>query len=324
MSLAAIPWLENDWQRFLTNKKAGRVAHAMLLSGSRGLGKKQFSKAMTRTLLCSQPKDDGEACGNCHSCQLFAAGSHPDLTLIEPEEVGKAIKVDQIRDLIARQSLMTKVSAWKVVVIQPADSMNINAFNSLLKLLEEPQSNTALILLADNLHQLPITIRSRCQNIVMTMPTTEQAINWLQQQQPDTPVEAWPPLLKLASGAPLQALSLSTQQIDLSTLRVDFDALLTGQANPVILSEKWQQFDLLMLFHALQQQFAEQIQILLLENSDASPRKLKRLWSISDCIIDTIKLISASNNLNKTLLIEDFMVSVMHYANGGNSSRANR
>lgn len=315
MAILQYPWHKKAWQQLLQMHQAQRIPHAILLSGIKGLGKRVFADNLVASLLCLQQTEQFEACGKCHSCHLLAAGSHSDHTLITPEEAGKQIKVDQIRQLKASQTLMPKVSNAKTVLITHADQMNLSAYNSLLKLLEEPQPNSVLILISENSQQLPITIKSRCQNIAMAVPDHEQALLWLQEQESQHDSKAWQALLKLSQGAPLQALAIQEQGLaQTQIISKDIGLLMKGQANPVQMAASWQQFDLKSVMYQLQSLMQAKIESLLLAENNVSGLLIKQYWAISDCIIATIKLISSQNNLNKILLIEDFMVTVMQHA----------
>ena len=238
------PWQTKQWQIFCQQKSQQRLPHAIVLTGIDGLGKCALANQMVASVLCEQI-DAKEACGHCHSCQLFTAGSHPDHILIEPEELGKQIKIEQIRRLKDKQELTPTVAKWKTVIITPADSMNINANNSLLKLLEEPQANTLLILVSSKSYRLPITILSRCQKLALTAPETAIGVQWCQQQT-DMDKNTIDQLLSIAKGAPLKALQLlETDTLSIiKQLDADFNAVLQGNANPIHLTKEWQKHDL--------------------------------------------------------------------------------
>ncbi|MFW5450868.1 MAG: DNA polymerase III subunit delta' [Methylophagaceae bacterium] len=302
------PWLTTQWQLFVQQKIQERVPHAIILKGVEGLGKRSFADQMAASLLCGEAMT-AEACGHCHSCHLFQAKSHPDHIIIEPEEAGKQIKIEQIRRLKDKQELTSTVAKWKTVIISPADSMNINANNSLLKLLEEPQQNTLLILITARAELLPITIVSRCQKLTLSAPEPAVTTSWLQQQGAFSEREIQP-LLPLANGAPLKVMLMLEQDAATIIEQVgsDFNLLMSGDVNPVSLAKDWQQYDVLMVFNHLQNLIQRRI---VEERNESNSVKTKSYWYIYDCIIAAIKLISSSSNINKVLLIEQFMVSVM-------------
>ena len=202
-------WQQSQWQKVQQQRLAGKLPHAILLVGSEGLGKLDFAMQLANGLLCQSPDDTGHACGQCAACQIIAAGNHPDLYMLQAEERGKAIKVDEIRQLSNRLNLTSQFGGYKVAVIVDAHDMNINASNSLLKTLEEPASDAALILVSSNPQKLPITVRSRCQAVHFAVPDTQQSLNWLEAQGINNAAS----LLSLSHGAPLLAMSL--QQDDL-------------------------------------------------------------------------------------------------------------
>jgi len=199
------PWQSSQWQQIQSRLQQQRLAHGLLFHGRRGLGKKDFAHALAAAVLCQSPKQNAQACGQCASCKLLSAGTHPDLIILAPEEAGKAIKVDDVRGLSASMSLTAQLSGYKVAVVEDADQMNISAANSLLKTLEEPTSQSLLILVSHHPERLPITVRSRCQLLAFQNPQSPQAETWLQQQGLNNAAL----LLSLSHGAPLLALQMN-------------------------------------------------------------------------------------------------------------------
>jgi len=310
------PWQSASWQRFTQQYQQQRVPHAVILTGVSGLGQSALAEQMAMLVLC-EVQDATAPCGQCHSCQLFLVGNHPDHTLISPEETGNQIKIEQIRELKHKQILTANVSQWKTAILTPAESMNINASNSLLKLLEEPQQNTFLILITAETAHLPITILSRCQKVPLTLPSSGTAIAWIQDQGNFEKIEITR-ALTMAKSAPLAALSLlSDGSLDyLEQVSRDFTTLLQHKANPVQLAQQWQEYDLKLILDYLRLRLKERI----VDNTKhQNLRSNRQNWQIYDCIIKTIKLLSSSNNINKVLLIEQFMVSVMDYPTSQNT-----
>jgi len=144
--------------------KRGRLPHAMLFHGPEGVGKASVGRLLARRLLC---RDDG--CGACADCRLFDIGNHPDFFGVELElrkdsktEYRKQIVIDQVRRLSSLAGLAPRQGAHRVFLIDPADRMNAEAQNALLKTLEEPPAPTILILIASRPQVLASTVRSRC------------------------------------------------------------------------------------------------------------------------------------------------------------------
>lgn len=203
-------WQQGFWQQLNDLLQQQRLPHAMLLSGAEGIGKERFAKAFAARLLCQVPRD-GVACGQCKSCALLTAGTHPDLQWLTLEvddkgKVAKAIKVDQIRELVEFASKSSQLGGWRVVVMTPAHLLNVQAANALLKTLEEPGRDMVLIQLTSQPLSLMPTLRSRCQQWPLPVPAEAEALQWLAPQVGDADTARL--LLALSRGAPLAALRL--------------------------------------------------------------------------------------------------------------------
>ena len=237
------PWQQALWQGLVGRLQAGRLPHALLLTGPAGLGKRHFADCFSRSMLCDSPLDDGSACGSCRGCLLVEAGSHPDYLRVEPEEEGKGIGIDKVRELASFQSLKSQYGRQRVIQLQPADRLNINAANALLKTLEEPAGDTVLILTTDRPMALLPTIRSRCQQVIFRPVSDPSAAvqAWLQGQLPGGSDYSAAELLQMAAGAPLKALSLITDgELALrQELFNDFRAFEQGSLSPLKLAEHW-------------------------------------------------------------------------------------
>jgi DNA polymerase-3 subunit delta' len=181
-------------------------------------------------LLCSQASEQQEACGKCPSCLWFAEDSHPDFRLISPEDAEDTdetpkkktakksqISVTQIRQLIDYLSLSHhQTNSYRVVLISPAETLNIASANALLKMLEEPPIKTVFLLVTSQPQHLLATIISRCQAIDMPLPGKAEALIWLKTQAVKNAEDA----LDYAGGAPLQALQISEEgQISTSLIK---------------------------------------------------------------------------------------------------------
>lgn len=199
---APLPWQGTFWMRLKQQLDDGKLPHALLLSGSQDTGKARLALALARLLLCASPSG-GLNCGKCHACELSASGSHGDLCWLQPEEKSRVIKIDQVRRAVSFAQQTASFGTRKVMVLYPADTMNSNAANALLKALEEPSPDTYMILVCHRLHGVPATIRSRCQIMKLQPPEEAECLPWLdsltgERSQSES-------LLQLARGRPMLA-----------------------------------------------------------------------------------------------------------------------
>ena len=203
-----LPWQQSAWSQLERAWNADRLPHALLLHGVQGLGKFEMATWLASAALCdnntAQVSPQLKPCMHCGSCKLFAAGSHPDFVLITPEEDKQQISVEQIRNASEKLFMTSGRRGYRVAIIEPAHQLTVAAANALLKTLEEPGSRTLLILVTSQRGAMLPTIRSRCQQLGISVPSVTVAQNWLQQQIGKTvPKE----LLGFANHAPLRVMS---------------------------------------------------------------------------------------------------------------------
>ena len=212
------PWQKNDWARLQELRK--RPLHGLLFKGSKGIGKLDLAMNFAQSLLCQQPTESAFACGKCPSCHWFGQDSHPDFRLLQPETLSldseeteelkpasgkkpsKQISVEQIRGLADFFGMSAHQGGRRVIVIHPAEAMNTNAANALLKNLEEPPPGLLFILVSHKPQQLLPTVLSRCLSFALPAPDAASATRWLKEQGVKNPAEA----LAASSFAPLQAV----------------------------------------------------------------------------------------------------------------------
>jgi DNA polymerase-3 subunit delta' len=181
--------LGHDHARSLLGRllASGRVPHALLFHGPEGVGKRLIAERFAASLLCEAPKPDATACERCPACRKAAHGNHPDLLIVtrlpkdekagadaadpddedEPGEsrggdLRKFIVVRQIRELLEHASYAPREGRRRIFIIDPADRMNAESQNALLKTLEEPPGRALILLVASRPHALLPTVRSRC------------------------------------------------------------------------------------------------------------------------------------------------------------------
>lgn len=313
------PWHARQWQQVMNMHTSNRLPHAVLLTGLEGVGKRHFADSLIRTLLCeSTHKKNNFYCNNCHSCRLIAGQAHPNVLWLEPEKEGAAIKVDQIRaaNEFAAQSSLQGVKRF--VVINPADNMNLNAANALLKTLEEPANDAVIILVNHSAGTLPPTILSRCQRIDFSIPDKELALAWLCDQGE---VENSELLLRLANGAPLHALRLSENNA-LKQRSSLYNALCSNKLDPIKMAPEYKDLDLLVFIDYMQTWMMDLIKLHLgqhhpeLMNMDYTRQllELKEQTNLENSqkfllyLQDLRKQFCNGINLNKILAIESILI----------------
>ncbi len=225
-------WQAGAWQRLGAALAAGRLHHAVLIGGQPGVGKGALARRLAAAHLCPRATAAG-GCGACPACRQVAAGSHPDFSLLEPEEPGKALPIDAVRGFAGQLALTSQYGHGKVGIVEPAEQMTVAAANGLLKTLEEPAPGTLLILVSAEPGRLLPTIRSRCLQVTVPAPEPEAALAWLAErlEEPAVAGEA----LAAARGGPLRALALAGEGALEARRRwhAAVVAVASGQADPV-------------------------------------------------------------------------------------------
>ncbi len=201
------PWLMVARQYVARAMREDKLSHAFLIQGQAGLGQRVLAESIAQLVLCENlTTAQSHACGHCASCMLYLSGGHPDVHRVGLVDEKKQISVNDVRELSAELQLKSYRGGAKLGIIDPADAMNLNGMNALLKTLEEPSRNTLLILTCARVDRFPATIASRCQRIKLRVPTRKVALSWLSAQDSNV---AWDGLLDLASGAPFAARELA-------------------------------------------------------------------------------------------------------------------
>jgi DNA polymerase III subunit delta' len=236
----ALPWHAAAVEQLRTAWRTNRLSHALLLQGPDGVGKASLASWLAAAVLCER-SNGGEldACGQCTSCALIHARSHPDLLWVAPEEDKQQISIDQMRAAADRLTRTSYRQGYKVVVVDPAHQMTPAAANAILKTLEEPQPRSLLVLATSQPSLLLPTVRSRCQKVHAPRPRRDEAMQWLTQNAGRA---VSPALLEFAGGAPLRALELADGRFDALNEQMvkAVGALLARDADVTQVASQWE------------------------------------------------------------------------------------
>ncbi|MEC4747816.1 DNA polymerase III subunit delta' [Methylomicrobium sp. Wu6] len=313
-----LPWQQAQWRQLCGYIRQQRIPQALLITGNKGLGKRELAEHFTATLLCHAPNADNEACGHCHGCKLHAAGNHPDLFVVSPDEPGKAIGINTIRELIVDTQLKPQYDTYRIVIIDPADQLNRPAANAFLKCLEEPTERTVILLITAKPAKLPITIASRCQRLAVNPPDSATVVAWLKAQS-IADAEA---LATLARNAPFAALHYANEQ----ALAVQGDCfkawldIAKHRASPIVIAEDWQKLPLPSLLSWLTSWLIDLIKCkfrsegnLLQESRLRSPLQelsgqldLKKLYQLYDLLLAARERLDSQ--INKQMMLEEILI----------------
>ncbi len=335
-------WNQLPWDRLA--RARSKLHHGLLITGQKGIGKREFALKLCRFLLCSGMSEGAtQPCGHCQDCHLFDAGTHPDFHVLTTEvesengrlpilsdysnryldrkerekktRYSRVIVVDQVRGLIERFYTHAHISKIKVALVLPADCMNISAANALLKLLEEPPEGAVIVLVTANPAHLPATIRSRCMVQPLAIPERPEGIAWLSQYLSEQNSER---ALDLASGAPVEAKRLAESGF-LEHYQLCLDgiaALVNGQLGPIELAGQLSKIDFelfLLWFHRFISEFIKLLATNVIpawtDKMEIDVRKIRsdRLFGLYDRICYYRRI--EREPLNEQLVIEDLVLA---------------
>lgn len=207
--------------RFLEAFNAGRLHHAWLLTGLRGVGKATFAYRAARFLLSQTggsaeaglfgapaPPESLDVSPSAPVSQRVAAGSHADLFTAEPEKAGRQISAESARSLLQSFQLTAGEGAWRAAIVDAADDLHRSAANILLKLIEEPPPRTVLFLVSHSPGRLLPTIRSRCVQLPFDALVGDDIARILKSRRPEADTEAIAEAIRIAGGSAGRALAL--------------------------------------------------------------------------------------------------------------------
>lgn len=262
------PWQQRVYDQAAAAIDAGRLGHGLLFCGPAQLGKRAVAERLAQRLLCTDRRSDGEPCGACRGCRLFAVRSqtdpvelrpdgslahpqghcrHPDLMFVgyeinqkaKPPKSRSEMVIEQVRTLSEKMQLTPQYGGAQIAIVDPAEAINHAASNALLKTLEEPVTGRYLWLLSAHPARLSATIRSRCQRLEFRLPPRAEALAWLRSHQHADAAAS--EALDAARGHP----GLAHQWLQNDGLRIrrevasDLAKLARGDAGVVETAQRW-------------------------------------------------------------------------------------
>src|SRR5438552_1163477 len=218
---------------------SGRVAHAYLFSGSRGTGKTSAARLLAKSLNCTgRPRSSAEPCNKCESCLDVMSGSALDLIEID---AASNRGIDDVRDLREKVNLAPARGPYKVYIIDEAHGLTGDAFNALLKTLEEPPPHAVFVLCTTDAQKMPLTVIGRCQHFVFRRHSEEMIIGRLthiaKAEKVAVDPEAMQLIARTAQGSMRDAVGLLDQLVPLASGPISLDGArsLLGIADPRVL-----------------------------------------------------------------------------------------
>ncbi len=315
------PWQEAVWQKL--TQRFPKIGHGLLFYGKTGCGKHAFVNAFVGWLLCVNKQPQG-ACGQCHSCVWLKSDTHPHYVYLSTDEdnqkANAKISIDKVRDL--QPFVQQTVEGWRVVVIDPAEALNVASSNALLKTLEEPGERVMIILIAEHYLKLPATIRSRLQHYALDRLSPEDASNFLKSRLEPAIHDKAPLLLNLSNQMPLLALDLSqaTWLEQRHSFVQDWLQLVQNKAMPMQYANKWNKQLLIQDFIAMFEYLLADLTALKLKqsikNTDidlsvlADQYALETLFSIYDELQQSKRMLN--QNVQGQLFMDRLMIQLMN------------
>ena len=315
------PWQQALWAQ-LTQRS--QQAHAYLLHGPQGSGKRDFAQNFAWYLLCQNPAPL-QRCGVCKGCLLLDAGTHPDLFNLEPAADKKTVGVDDVRQLIEFVNKTAQLGGRKVILIAepPVEDMTLAASNALLKSLEEPAGNTVMLLISHQPSRLLPTIKSRCVLQACPLPSVAQSVTYIHDKL-GLDEERTRELLALSGGSPLSAKEHFHTDILKQREQVvaGVKKILKQHVTATQLAEEWKTIPLLLLLdwfiswmqHTLAYQLTQAPEHLGLDDMAkvieylAGKSQSSTIIELHEWLLEQRQKVLGKGNLNAVLLLKALLI----------------
>jgi len=321
-------WLEDAFRQIKTSYDVGHLPHGLLVIAPERSGKGLLANTVAQSILCEKSRQQlNMPCGSCKACYLVKANTHPDLSEIDRlvDNKGKqkqSIGIDQIRHLTNKLAETSQLGGWRVAIITSVEKMTRGAFNAILKTLEEPGEQTLLLMLASSSHQVPATIRSRCQLLPIKFDQ-KQLVSWLISETGCDDVEA-NEALNNTFMAPFAARDFINNQSNkqLESLFTDLDLVFKTQLTPLELFDRYASLD-----NQLWVQLASYFRMVQLEKLKSQQNVYEKVPNelpskLYSQLLDYNRGQCAGSNLQTKLQLEAILIQwfeigrkIVHYSN---------
>lgn len=303
-----LPWHLQQWQHLSNAQNRDRFPHALLMVGQTGLGKRAFARHLSNMLLCEAPDwAHYQPCAQCAACAKTANDAHPDFRKLGPQEGKKEISVDDARNILNFLQLSNQSSTgYKVVTVDPADCLSRSAANALLKTLEEPAKKRVIILVAESMGKIPATIRSRCQLLRFSLPSSQSSHEWLASVTGNKYAAAE---FMTEGRAPLSLLSeWENTEVDASqraeSLRKEWLAVINEKLDPLTSAHKWSESnDQSVIIDWLHQELLSGLRQAVSGDTTSGDKKTLSVFVIAQLNIQAI--LTIQNEINKLTALLD-------------------
>jgi len=278
--------------------RLGKLSHAYLFAGPRGTGKTTLARILTRAINCLQP-EEGEPCGRCENCLAIDRGSFPDLIEIDAASSRGIDDIRAIRDAVSYAPIRGK---YKVYILDEAHMLTREAFNALLKTLEEPPPRTIFVLCTTEYEKIMPTILSRCQRLIFSKLREEEISEYLKSicEREDIQCEekALITIAKISDGGMRDALSLLDQLSTYGEGRVNSEVL--EEFLGIVSQERVRDFLRMLL--------SSEVDSALAFLNDLSHRgfNLPRFWDFLEEELRGLILYKSLKEPEKVMAVEDF------------------
>lgn len=266
-----LPWLKPLQRQLDAAMEADRLAHALLIQVSPGLGGDWLATWLAARLFCSAST---APCGCCTGCRRVTDGEQPDLLRLQPIEESKEIRVDQVRELAAELALTSHAGGRKIAIVSPAERLNRAAANALLKTLEEPSGSSLLVLVTGEPSRLPVTVLSRCTRLQIQQPAQSELIEWLAGRGGNA--TDWAALLQMLGPKPLEALAADGEaltSLHRETTRA-LEQAVAGSLDPIETAETWGKEDYALRIACIESWLAARLRDWAAGRGKAKPQAL--------------------------------------------------